>query len=62
MFELKNVVDFLPHFGGGGGGSPAFCRCLVGRFAAMIVAKSGKFYAIFNIAFSLNKQVLPDIL
>ena len=46
----------------GGGGSPAFCRCRVGRFAAMIAAKSGKFYTIFNIVFSLNKQVLPNIL
>ena len=29
---------------------------------SMIAAKSGKFYTILNIVFSLNKQVLPKIL
>ena len=48
-----------------GGAHPlfaAFCRRRVGRFAAMIAAKSGKFYTIFSGILSLNRQVLPNIL
>ena len=40
-FFLKTQLSiFVDNLGGGGGGSPAFCRCRTGRFAAM-AAKSG---------------------
>jgi len=60
---MKNNAENWRKFWGGA--HPLFaapCRCRVGRFAAMIAAKSGKFYTIFSIVFSLNKQVLPNIL
>ena len=63
--QNKDKIDRIMQFWGGGGAHPlfaAFCRCRVGRFAAMIAAKSGKFYTIFTIVLSLNKQVLPKIL
>ena len=67
--RVKSKKDLISQLksklGGGGGAHPlfaAFCRRRVGRFGAMIAAKSGKFYTIFSGILSLNRQVLPNIL
>ena len=48
QIDKLSILDVFGHNFGGWGGSPAFCRCRTGQFAAMRAAKCGKFSAYFR--------------